>query len=153
ELPGELAPKLALAIACELNGDLDRAVRYYDVVSRADPAQSAAALGLGRCQEQLGDRDRAAEAYRRVPATSRLRAHAQMRLAWALTSTKPGPPGEAELARAAAAIDELAETLDGLELHELSADLLRVAAALVEVGVIPPNGGALLLGVPLLANA
>ena len=37
ELPGELAPKLALALAAELSGDLRSAIRYYDVVSRTDP--------------------------------------------------------------------------------------------------------------------
>src|SRR5262249_1442973 len=36
ELPGELAPRQALGVAHEAAGDLDRAMRYYDAVSRAD---------------------------------------------------------------------------------------------------------------------
>src|SRR5207237_9522590 len=38
ELPGELAPKLGLAIAAELTGNLERAARFYDGVSTLDPS-------------------------------------------------------------------------------------------------------------------
>ncbi len=36
EVMGELAPKLALAITAELQGDLDRAIKYYELVSGVD---------------------------------------------------------------------------------------------------------------------
>src|SRR6185312_10192799 len=38
EMPGELAPKHALGIAYETSGELDRAISYYDAVSKADSA-------------------------------------------------------------------------------------------------------------------
>src|SRR5262249_13200116 len=37
EVPGELAVKLAMAIAYECNRELGRAIKYYDVVSRTNP--------------------------------------------------------------------------------------------------------------------
>src|SRR5439155_11196372 len=67
ELPGELAPKLALAHAYALQGNLERAIHYYDLVSRADPLLTSATFGLAHCLEQQGDRAGAAAAYERVP--------------------------------------------------------------------------------------
>jgi serine/threonine-protein kinase PknG len=72
QLPGELAPKLALARACELNGELDIAQRLYEVCARTDAAYSALGLfGLARIAEARGDRAAALGALDRVPKTSR----------------------------------------------------------------------------------
>ncbi len=66
-LPGELAPKLALALACESAGEPSRAARWFDIVSRTDPSVTIASFGLARCRLQVGDRDGALAAYERVP--------------------------------------------------------------------------------------
>jgi serine/threonine-protein kinase PknG len=72
QLPGELAPKLALARACELAGDLDVAERLYAVCSRCDANYVAAAqFGLARVSEALGRNDDALAALGRIPTTSR----------------------------------------------------------------------------------
>ena len=69
-LPGELAPKLALATAAERAGDLTRADGYYDAVSMTDPAFTTACAGLARCRTVSGDRRAAVAAYSRIPHTS-----------------------------------------------------------------------------------
>jgi serine/threonine-protein kinase PknG len=70
EVPGELAPKLALAIAAELQGDTERAIRYYELVSGVDRNYVTAAFGLGRCLAGRGETEASADAYERVPASS-----------------------------------------------------------------------------------
>ncbi|MCU1359104.1 MAG: serine/threonine protein kinase [Ilumatobacteraceae bacterium] len=72
QLPGELAPKLALARACEMSGDLDVADRLYEVCARTDGAYVAAALfGRGRVASATGRTTAALEALDQIPATSR----------------------------------------------------------------------------------
>ena len=66
---GELAPKLALAITAELQGDLDRAIKTDELVSGVDRNFVTAAFVLARCLAQSNP-EAAAEAYERVPATS-----------------------------------------------------------------------------------
>ena len=66
---GELAPKLALAITAELQGDLDLAIKDDELVSGVDRNFVTAAFGLARCLAQSNP-EAAAEAYERVPATS-----------------------------------------------------------------------------------
>jgi serine/threonine-protein kinase PknG len=48
-IPGELAPKLALAMASEQAGDLDTAAQWYGHVSRTDPSSTTANFGRVRC--------------------------------------------------------------------------------------------------------
>ena len=56
ELPGELAPKLALALASEKAGDSKTAIRLYDTVSRTNPEFTSATFGLARCLAASADR-------------------------------------------------------------------------------------------------
>ena len=72
QLPGELAPKLALARACELGGEPAVAERMYALCSTADANYVAAAsFGLARLAAGRGDRDGALSALQRIPVTSR----------------------------------------------------------------------------------
>jgi serine/threonine-protein kinase PknG len=136
EMPGELAPKQAVARAYEASGELDRAAGYYDAVSRADASFTSAAFGLARCLERKGDRAGAAEAYRRVPASSSRYAQAQMALARALLAEAPGAAGKTlqDLLQASEAVQAASEQLDGLEVHKLRAELFVEAARFVEGG-------------------
>ena len=144
ELPGELAPKLACALAAEAAGDRDTALRLYDVVSRTDPNFTAAAFGLARCRAAVGDRAGAVAALGRVPATSSLFVPAQLALARVLVHPTPTPPGAAELLQASKAIQALG--LDGLALHQFSAELFLTAVAQVEAKAFPENPTDLVLG-------
>ncbi|MBC7475392.1 MAG: protein kinase [Candidatus Sericytochromatia bacterium] len=49
EMPGELAPKLALAFSHEMAGQLDRATYFYELVSKVEPNLVATCFGLSRC--------------------------------------------------------------------------------------------------------
>lgn len=69
-LPGELAPKLALAATAEMAGHRDAAARYYDIVWRTDHGFVSAAFGLARQRAAAGDRDGAIRALDQVAPAS-----------------------------------------------------------------------------------
>ena len=69
-LPGELAPKLALAATAELAGDIDE-LRFYDTVWSTDNGVISAGFGLARAKSAAGDRAGAVQTLDEVPPTSR----------------------------------------------------------------------------------
>lgn len=69
-LPGELAPKLALAATAELRGAREDAQRYYEMVWRTDHGYVSAAFGLARQRELAGDRVGAVAALDQIPSAS-----------------------------------------------------------------------------------
>jgi serine/threonine-protein kinase PknG len=142
EMPGELAPKQAVARAHEASGNLDQAIKYYDAVSKADAGFTGAAFGLARCLERKQDRAGAAEAYRRVPTTSSRYTLAQVALARLLINGDAGPT-LSDLTGASDAVEAVAGQLEGVEFHRLRADLLILAAQFTETG---GSGDAKILG-------
>ncbi len=72
QVPGELAPKLALAVACEAAGRRDVAEGLYRTCAQTDAAYVApAAFGLARLRAAAGDTKGAVTALDLVPSTSR----------------------------------------------------------------------------------
>jgi serine/threonine-protein kinase PknG len=69
-LPGELAPKMAIAATAELRGSREDAMRYYDAVWRTDRSYVSAAFGLSRQRERAGDRTSAIAALDQIPSAS-----------------------------------------------------------------------------------
>jgi serine/threonine-protein kinase PknG len=69
-LPGELAPKLALAATAELAGNTDEC-KFYNTVWSTDNGVISAGFGLARWQSAAGDRDGAVRTLDQVPSTSR----------------------------------------------------------------------------------
>jgi len=69
-LPGELAPKLALAFAAEAAADRATAARYFQLVWTVDRSYVSAAFGLARMRLAAGDRSGAIAALAGVPETS-----------------------------------------------------------------------------------
>jgi serine/threonine-protein kinase PknG len=69
-LPGEQAPKLALAATAELSGNSDER-KFYNTVWCTDNGVISAGFGLARAQSAEGDRDSAVQTLDAVPATSR----------------------------------------------------------------------------------
>lgn len=151
EIPGELAPKLALGYAFEQAGDLDSAGGYFDLVSKADPSYTSAAFGLARCQRARGNRDGAVAALERVPGASSRFEASRLAMAEVLLDDRPAPPGDAELARASDVLEQLRGALDTLSVHQLAARLLLAGAQLVEAQRTGAQVGHQLLGVPLVA--
>ncbi len=135
-LPGELAPQLALGLTLELAGDA-AAAGYYDVVSRTDPAYTAAAAGLARCRLVAGDRSGAVEAYNRVPGTSAAYRSSQVGAVRALVRAHPSAAADvASLAAAAALIERL--EVEAAQLAVLRAELLEQALRTLGGGVALP---------------
>ena len=71
ELPGETAPKLAIAASAELAGADARAAEYYDIVWRTDHSCLSAAFGLARLRQAQGDHEGAAAVLRSLHLTVR----------------------------------------------------------------------------------
>jgi serine/threonine-protein kinase PknG len=75
QIPGELAPKFALAVACEMGGELEIAEQLYHICSVTDGAYVAgAAFGLARVRAKKtgssNDPRRVLDALDLVPTTS-----------------------------------------------------------------------------------
>ena len=72
QVPGELAPKLALAVACERGGVPDVAEGLYDTCAQTDAAYVApASFGMARVRAMRGDTREAVAALDQVPSSSR----------------------------------------------------------------------------------
>ena len=103
QVPGELAPKLALAFACEVSVESEVAESLYAVCARTDEAYTAiAAFGLARIRLQRGDVTGVTDALDLVPTTSRAYGLARQKRASVLAA-----PGRdfAQLAQALRSVD------------------------------------------------
>ena len=88
-LPGELAPKLALAATAELCGSADER-RFYKTVWNTDNGIISAGFGLARAQSASGQRDDAVTTLDQVPPTSRHFTTARLTSAVTLLSGRSG---------------------------------------------------------------
>jgi serine/threonine-protein kinase PknG len=77
-LPGEVAPKLAVAFSAEQAEDPTAAARCYELVWGTDHGYVSAAFGLARARLAQGDRTGAAAVLDSVPATSSYHVSAQV---------------------------------------------------------------------------
>ena len=144
-LPGELAPKLALGMACELAGQTADAAGWYDVVSRTDPGFTAATFGLARCLLETSAHEEALAAYDRVPDSSSAYLQAQTARIHCMTIPDGDGPGRAdELLHAGAILESL--PIRGEQRVRLEAEVLEAALALVARGGALDDGRASLLG-------
>jgi serine/threonine-protein kinase PknG len=143
-LPGELAPKLALAFAAEAAGDLEKAARYFELVWTIDRSYVSAAFGLARTRLRAGDRAGAIAALTSVPATSSHYIAAQI----AAVRVRVSPPAD----QAYVSADDLREagsgfsrlTLDPTAVQQITSEVLH--AALNRILAREPAGADQLLG-------
>jgi serine/threonine-protein kinase PknG len=147
-VPGELAPKLALGLACESAGDLAAAARWYEIAATTDPSITSASFGLARCRLAAGDRAGALEAYERVPDSSSGYIDAQTARIRCLSRDGEGEPGLQDLLAAGSALEDL--PVEGEQRERLTADLLESALRMTLSGRSPDDGGTRLLGLPLV---
>jgi serine/threonine-protein kinase PknG len=143
ELPGELAPKLALAFAAEAAGDLTTAGRYFRLVWAVDRSYISAAFGMARTCLAAGDRPGAIAALAAVPAASSHYAAAQIVAVRILVSGdhQAGVTGD-ELRRAGGQLGRLA--VDDVRRQQLTVEILRAALDWCTSG--QPAGGDPILG-------
>lgn len=133
QIPGELAPKLALGLACELGGEPEIAARMYSLCARTDAAFVAAGqFGLARLARAADRRADALVALERIPATSRAFGEARRERARLLVGDAQSPPPLDDLAAAASELDQA--TMDPTARQELRIKILEQALAAVAGG-------------------
>ncbi len=145
QLPGELAPKLALAAACEAADEPAVAERMYSTCAHTDAAYVASGqFGLARIATNAGKRDVALQALDRIPATSR--AYGDARRSRALLLATALDPAHAldDLGHAAHELEQAA--LPPIERADLRIRLLE--SALDHVTAHGPQPGVQIDGVP-----
>ena len=109
-LPGELAPKLALAATAELSGTADEGT-FYKTVWNTDNGIISAGFGLARAQSAAGQRDFAVKTLDQVPPTSRHFTTARLTSAVTLLSGRSGSEvTEQQIRDAAHRVEALPDT-------------------------------------------
>ncbi len=127
QVPGELAPKLALGLACELGGEADLAEGLYQTCASTDANYVApAAFGMARVRAARGDVGGAVAALDLVPPTSRSFTEARRLRALHLYESADSLP---VLSQAMSSIDGV--RLDQVEKAELTGQILERALHLV----------------------
>ncbi|WP_243407126.1 serine/threonine-protein kinase [Frankia canadensis] len=164
QLPGELAPRLALATAladvaaragspAERAAARERAAALFDVVSVIDPGVTSAAFGLARCRTDATGK---LDAYQRVPRSSFAYTAARVRMIGVLVDRagRPDVPGVslAALLRAAAMLADTLLDLGERRRAELRRDILATGLTLLAEGTLTPDASRppTLLGCPLV---
>ncbi|MBX7454794.1 protein kinase [Mycolicibacterium sp. 3033] len=113
-LPGELAPKLALAATAELAGsagEMAPELKFYKTVWGTDNGVISAGFGLARTQSAVGERDAAVRTLDEVPATSRHFTTARLTSAVTLLSGRSsGEITEQHIRDAARRVEALPDT-------------------------------------------
>ncbi len=109
-LPGELAPKLALAATAELSGSADENT-FYKTVWNTDNGIISAGFGLARAQSANAQRDDAVTTLDQVPPTSRHFTTARLTSAVTLLSGRSGSEiTEQQIRDAARRVEVLPDT-------------------------------------------
>ena len=125
-LPGEAAPKLALALCAAGVGDAELATHHYATVWRTDRSYVSAAFGLARGRLALGDVVGVATALEAVPESSRYAVAARL---CAILSRVRGYPADQP---PVADLFTAAEQLESLDLDDRRRE--RAIAEVLEVG-------------------
>jgi serine/threonine-protein kinase PknG len=150
ELPGELAPKLALGFAAEAAGDTAAARYYFGLVWTIDRSYVSAGFGTARACLAGGDRIAAIAAIAAVPETSSHHAAAQVAAVRLLVAGGTGR-SEDDLHQADFRLGRLSLDDNDPRRHQLAVEILR--AALDWVSAAPPagrNGATPAAGQPIL---
>jgi serine/threonine-protein kinase PknG len=142
ELPGELAPKLALAFAAEAAGDLATAGHYFRLVWTVDRAYISAAFGMARTCLAAGDRPAAIAALAAVPAASSHYPAAQIEAIRILVSGENHNRATGDdLRQAGGQLGRL--VVDDVRRQQLTVEILRAALEWCTSGQ-PAGGGPIL---------
>ncbi|MCB1255173.1 MAG: serine/threonine protein kinase, partial [Austwickia sp.] len=136
QVPGELAPVLAIGLTAELAGQGSTAEMAYQTCLRVDSAYvPVAAFGLARLRASAGDLRGAITALEYVPSSNRAHPRAQWLRAQMLTRI-----GDGGLATLGQAIETVrAADLDRAERTRFRADVLERALATVRRSGAQPN--------------
>ena len=156
DLPGELAPKLAFALAAEQTKNYTIASLMYGLVARTDFNYPSAAFGLARCKLMQGNRTEAVAALQTIPASSNLHTRAKVEIARilvdrqlpvAINVTQHPQPSLEELKSATETVESL--TLEGIEKYRLDRQILETALTLLTSKAIVAHNQTIIAGQPL----
>jgi serine/threonine-protein kinase PknG len=141
ELPGELAPKLALGFAAEAAGDIAAARHYFELVWTIDRSYVSAGFGTARAYLASGDRVTAIAAVAAVPETSSHHAAAQIAAVRLLVAGGSGL-SSTDLQQADVRLGRLSLEEGDPRRHQLAVEILRAALDWVSVTPqAPPQPG------------
>ncbi len=143
EMPGEVAPKLAIGFAAEQAGEIEIATAFYERVAKTDPNNTTAVFGLSRCLQARNDFAGAATALELVPPNHSLYTQSRIALAQVLMHDETGMD-DALLDRAAQTIAAI--STEGEVQHQLAAKLLSCAVSMISLGKLKPDNTRTLLG-------
>jgi serine/threonine-protein kinase PknG len=148
ELPGEIAPKLALAVSAEGVRDYFGAARYYELVWRTDHSYVSAAFGLARVYLAQGAKAGAIEVLESVSPSSTHYVAAQVaaiKIKTRLSGAKNSAPvTERDLIEAGGRLERL--TLDAERRTRLTAEVLEACHEWVLTSKTSPQPGTKVLG-------
>ena len=130
-LPGEVAPRLGIALAAEANGDFERSAQLYEQVRTIDPSFISATFGLARVRGAAGRADEAVATFAQVPAGSAARQVGQRRAIDLLCAD----PSREHLERAARVAARL--TLDPADRSRIAVQLHTAALGNVDALGLP----------------
>jgi serine/threonine-protein kinase PknG len=147
DLPGEVAPKLALGLAAELAGDLAVATKMYELVSRTDPGFVSAVFGLARCHYTNRERKLAVAALDRIPPSASLYLRSRIEAARILFSRDLAAPKIDDLEAASTVAESL--SLAGMARFTLASQIFSAAVEGVGSRSIAASPGTKILGRPL----
>jgi serine/threonine-protein kinase PknG len=139
ELPGELAPKLAIGLAAEAAGDQETAATYFGIVWTTDRSYVSAAFGLARAWLSVRDPSSAVQVLTSVPDTSTHHLAAQIAAVRArLSASDPAALSLGDLTDAGTRLERL--SLDPTTLHTLTIEVLQAGLSMVHAGSPPASG-------------
>ena len=147
DLPGELAPKLALGLAAEKSGDYKLSALMYGMVIRTDPSYLAAIFGLARTFAAQGRRREAIDILNRVQETSSLYQRARVTATRLMIDGRQSAPGPQDFQAASEALGAIA--LDAADKFKLRRHLLETAIYQISQKKLPPSPQVQLVGMPL----
>ena len=136
EMPGELAPRLAMGLAAEIANNGEQALPYYDRVGRVDPAFVSAHAGAARCHAKAGRLMDAVSMLQRVPSNHVLHTQVQLGIA-ELLLTYPDAIDASVMQKAEAAVKSVLNTGDSV--FQIAGRLINLVVEKAKSMNWPPN--------------
>ena len=138
DLPGEVAPKLALAMAMEKNGDHAMASRLYQRVCQIDPGYHTAVFGWARCLSAQQKRSEAVQALSLIPPTASLFPKSRVEAVNLMIGQDHGAPSLNDLQIARDTVPKM--PVSELERCQLSEQILQRVLEVKQTGATLPAG-------------
>lgn len=141
EMPGEIAPKLAIGFAEEMAQNIDSAISFYTRVAKVDPNNTTACFGLARCLCKKKDILGAATALELIQSNHSMYTQSRIIMAKVLMSDKSSIT-DSLLKKIANTIEFISS--ESSMVNQLVANLLTTAIDLIKEGILKENSDELL---------